>query len=228
MPIDFVTTGKKIIHSEEISTVSVPLANRNSIELLDIALVQECDSNQISLGQLHETIATFHDNPSYMTLIRQGVVIAQAKRHRNFLILDRAIPETVMKVSNLAMATRRGRPIQLVSKSKKIRIWHRRLGHASNARVSRASKLVDGIVIEDREYDPTEIFIDSDTEGNDDTPGILIASDPTDPTAPSEFAATISETNSDFDHICGPCVGSKSTRVVISNKGMTPTKKKPE
>lgn len=48
-------------------------------ELLDIALVPECDSNLISLGQLRETGITFHDNPSHMTLMRHGVVIVQAK-----------------------------------------------------------------------------------------------------------------------------------------------------
>ena len=169
MSINFIKAGKKIIRSEEIGTVSIPLADGKSIELLDTVLVPECDSNLISLGQLRETGITFHDNPSHMTLMRHGVVIVKAKRHRNLFILDRAIPETVMKVRNLAMATGKSRPTHLVSKNKKVRIWHRRLGHASNARVIRTSKLVDGIEIEDKEYDPTEVFIDSDTEDDDDT-----------------------------------------------------------
>ena len=117
-----------------------------------------------------------------------------------------------MKVRNLAIATGRGRPTHFVSKNKKVRIWHRRLGYASNAQVIRASKLVDGIDIKDNEYDPTEVFIDSDTEDNDDTLGTPIVLGPT---APPELAASASETNSVFDYICGPCVGSKSTRVVI-------------
>ena len=79
MSIDFVTAGKKIICLEKISTVSIPLADGKSIKLLDTALVPKCDSNLISLGQLRETGITFHDNPSHMTLIRHGVVIAQAK-----------------------------------------------------------------------------------------------------------------------------------------------------
>lgn len=225
MSIDFVTARKKIIRLEEIGTVSIPLVDGKSIELLDTALVPECDSNLISLGQLQETSITFHDNPSHMTLIRHGVIIAQAKRHQNLFILDRAIPKTVMKVRNLAMATGKGRPTHLVSKNKKVRIWHRRLGHASNARVIRVSKLVDGINIENNEYDPTKVFIDSDTENNDDTSDTPIVSDPT---APPELAANASETNSDFDHICGQCVGSKSTRVVIRNKSMTPTRERLE
>ena len=229
MSIDFVTAGKKIIRLEEIDTISIPLADGKSIELLDTTLVLECDSNLISLGQLRETGITFHDNPSHMTLMRHGVVIAQAKQHRNLFILDWATPETVMKVRNLAMATRKSKPTHLVSKNKKVRIWHRRLGHASNAWVIRASKLVDGIEIKDKEYDPTEVFIDSDTENDDDTLGGPIISDPNAPPKhPSEFAANVSETNSDFDHICGQYVGSKSTRVVLRNKNMTLTKKKVE
>ncbi len=199
MSIDFVTAGKKIIRSEEIGTIFIPLADGRSIELLDIALVSECKSNLIPLGQLCETGITFHDNPSHMTLMRHGVVLAQAKRHRNLLILDRAIPETVMKVRNLAMATGKSRPTHLVSKNKKVRIWHRRHGNASNWRVIRVSKLVDGIEIEKKEYDPTEVFIDSDTEDDDDTLGGPIISDPNAPPKhPPEFAANASKTNSDF------------------------------
>ncbi len=199
------------------------------MELLDTVLVPECDSNLISLEQLRKTDITFHDNPSHMTLMRHMVVIAQAKRHQNLFILDRAISEIVMKVRNLAMTTGKIRPTHLGSKNKKVQIWHRRLGHASNAQVIMASKLVGCIEIEDKEYDLSEVFIDSDTEDDDDTLGGLIISDPNAPPKHRlEFAANASETNSDFDHICGLCVGSKSTRVVIWNKNMTPTKEKLE
>ena len=92
MSIDFVKAGKKIICSEEMGTVSIPLADVRSIKLLDTALVPEYDSNLISLGQLRETGITFHDNPSHLTLMRRRVVIAKAKWHRNLFILDRAIP----------------------------------------------------------------------------------------------------------------------------------------
>lgn len=127
-----------------------------------------------------------------------------------------------MKVQTLAMATGRGRPTPLVSKNKKVRIWHRRLRHASNARVIEASILVYGIEIEGNEYDPTKIFIDSDTKDDENTLDTPIVSDPD---APSELAAYASKKNSDFNHICDPCAGSKSTRVVIWNKSMASTKK---
>lgn len=75
---------------------------------------------------------------------------------------------------------------------------------------------MDGTEIEGNEYDPTKAFIDSDTKDDDNTLDTPIFSDPD---------ANASKTNSDFDHICDPCAGSKSTRVVIWNKSMTPTKK---
>lgn len=109
-----------------------------------------------------------------------------------------------MKVQNLAMATGRDRPTPLVSKNKKVQIWHRRLGHARNARVIEASILVDGIEIEGNEYDPTKNFIHSDTKDDDNTLGTPIVSDPD---APPELAANASKTNSDFNHICDPCAG---------------------
>ncbi len=122
-----------------------------------------------------------------------------------------------MKVRNLARAAGKGRPTHLVSKNKKIRIWNRRLGHASNARVIRASKLVDSIEIKDKEYNPTE-------DDNDTLGGPMISDPNATSKHPPEFAANASETNSDFDHICRKCVGSKSTQVVIRNKNITPTK----
>lgn len=63
-----------------------------------------------------------------------------------------------------AMAmTGRGRPTHLVSQNKRVRLWHRRLAHISNARVLRAAKLVDGMKLDnEKEYDPAEVLIDSD------------------------------------------------------------------
>lgn len=69
---------------------------------------------------------------------------------------------------------------------------------------------------------PPKFSIDSDTKDDDNTLDTPIVSDPD---APPELAANASKTNSDFNHICDPCARSKSTRVVIWNKSMTPTKK---
>ncbi len=62
----------------------------------------------------------------------------------------------------------KGRPTHLVSQNKRIRLWHRRLAHVNNARVVRAFKLVDGVDLgpDNKEYDPAEVFIDSDNSDN--------------------------------------------------------------
>ena len=44
----------------------------------------------------------------------------------------------------------RRRPTYLLSKNLQIRLWHRKLGHASNMRVIGVSRLTDGIYIDDQ------------------------------------------------------------------------------
>ena len=163
---------------EEIGTVSIPLADGSKIELQNIALAPGCDSNLISLGQLRETEITFYDNPTAMTLMRNGKIIAQAKRDQNLFILELAQPGraivTIKIVSILPKAIAiqgRGQPTHLVSQNKRIRLWHRQLTYISNRRVVRAFKLVNGIQLghdDDKEYDPTEVLIDSDNSNASD------------------------------------------------------------
>lgn len=160
--IDFVTAAGRVIRTEEIGTVSIPLAGGTTIELHNVALASDCDSNLISLGQLQESGITFHDNPTTMTLMRGGKIMAHAKRSHNLFTLDSAMPGQVMSARAMAI-TGQGRPTYLVSKNRRIRIWHRQLAHVSNARVVRASKLVDGIELgPTKEYDPTKVLVDSE------------------------------------------------------------------
>lgn len=81
---------------------------------------------------------------------------------------------------------------------------------------------MDGIEIEDNEYDPTEVFIDSDTKVDDDTPGTPIISGLT---TLSELAAKVSETNSDFDHIYGHAWGASQHALSFGTK-VWPQRKK--
>lgn len=90
--IDFVTAAGQVIQIEEIGTVSIQLADGNSIKLYNIALALGCDSNLISLGQLQETGITYHDSPSAMTLMQQEKIIAHAKRAGNLFTLHLAQP----------------------------------------------------------------------------------------------------------------------------------------
>lgn len=98
-----------------------------------------------------------------MMLMQDGIPIAHVRRDRNLFILDLATPGKVMQINVKAMMTTgRGRPTYLVSRIKKVRIWHRRFGHASNVRVIQASKLLTGMGNFDEEYDPAEIYSDSE------------------------------------------------------------------
>ncbi len=71
--------------------MTIPLAN-GDIELHNIALAPEWDSNLILLGQLQETGITYYDNSATMTLMRYGKVIAYAKQTQNLFTLDLAHP----------------------------------------------------------------------------------------------------------------------------------------
>lgn len=133
--------------------------------------------------------------------------------------------------------TGRSKPTHLVSRIKKICIWHRRFGHASNARVIWALKLLTGIGDFSENYDPAEIY------SNFEAPKLekslnsanLIANNPTDTSTAIKTlhgilmkASKITNTNSDFDEICEPYMGSKQTWVIRWYKPMTLTKKKLE
>lgn len=249
--IDFVTAVGQIIRTNEIGTVAILLTGGTTIELHNVAFAPQCDSNLISLGQQRKSGITYHDDPTMMILIKDGKAIVHAKRERNLFILDLAAPGKVMAVMPKAMAiTRQGRPTHLVSHNKHIRIWHRRLAHASNARVIRAYKLTDGIDLKNipsKEYDPAKVLIDSDDSDASDadasrvrttsaaspaiSPTLAALPFPVHPaiTPLTAVAASTQANNLDnLDKLYMPCVGSKSTRIVRQNKSMTVTTSKLE
>ncbi len=130
--------------------------------------------------------------------------------------------------------TGRGQPTRLVSLNKRIRLWHRQLAHISNARIVRASKLIDGISLDqnDREYNLAEVFIDldnsdaSDCSDQEESPIQLLAESVAEVTSRATVQQTRIEDLEDLDKLCTPCVRSKSTRVVRRNKSMTATTNK--
>lgn len=109
--------------------------------LLNVAYAPKCDSNLISLGQLRKSGILYHDHPDSMVLKQGGSTLGIANRHKNLFI-----HETDSKAKAMLMK-RRGRPTYLLSKNPQIRLGHRQLGYASNARVVEASKLTKGIDI---------------------------------------------------------------------------------
>lgn len=162
--------------------------------------------------------------------MRGNKTIVRAKKSHNLFTLDSAMPGQIMSAISRAMAiTGRGRPTHLVSKNKRIRLWHQRLAHVSNARVVRVSKLVESIDLGPaKEYDPTEVFVDSkdsdDSEDNSRAEPSLAQQhtlEEVDPGSAHQIKSSI-DNNDALDKLCTPCVGSKSTRVVRRNKSMTP------
>lgn len=63
----------------------------------------------------------------------------------------------VTQPSRAMMTQGRGRSTYLISKNKKVKIWHQRLGHASNARVIKALRLLTGRGDFNTKYDPAEV-----------------------------------------------------------------------
>lgn len=97
--IDFVIAVEQIVWTEKTVTVSISLASDDNIKLHNVVLAPECNSNLISLCQLHEARITYHDNPLAMTLIQQRKVITYAKRTRNLFTLNLVHPGKPMTVT---------------------------------------------------------------------------------------------------------------------------------
>lgn len=153
--IDFTTAAGQVIRSEYVGTMVIPLKDGQSIKLERVTYTPDPNSNLISLGQLRESGIGYNDDPTSMTLRRGSEVIAYAKRNQNLFILDTVTVGKVMLATEVVTTTPtappattstttptktramaisgRGRPTHLVSKHKKVRVRHRRLGHASNA-----------------------------------------------------------------------------------------------
>ena len=127
----------------------------------------------------------------------------------------------------------RGRPTYLLSKNPQIKLWHRRLGHASNAKVVEAFKLNDGIdiTIEKGQQIQEEPFsFDSNFNDEDKNSEPSPASN-TPPTPATMLLNKVTSTGTDPDHsieqLCDPCIESKHKKIV-KHKKMTPTTSKLE
>lgn len=150
--------------------------------------------------------------------MQNSISIAYAKKDQNLFILDLAIPRKVMQVNTQGMIiTGQGRLMHLISCIKKIHIWHKRFGYASNAKVIRALKLLIGIGDFGENYNLVEIYSDfkaSKPEKSRDNPNpIDNNSASTNITIETTMKAS-KIINSNFDKICEPCVENKQTWVM--------------
>lgn len=188
-----------------------------------MAYAPEFDLKLILLGQLHGSNITYINNSDAMTLMQGGQAIVHARRDRNLSIFDLATPNKVMQVTQppkAEMTQGRGRPIHLISKNKRVRIWHQRLGHTSNVRVIRASRLLTGMGDFNTKYNSAKVynnFEKSEPEAErlpSPLPHTSKANSPVG-TILAQFYASLSEASArtiidnDFDSLCSPYVASK-------------------
>lgn len=95
------------------------MSGGTTVKIHNMALAPNCDLNLILLGQLREGGITYHYNPTLMTLMRNGKVVAKAKREWNLFIPNFAAPNQAMSAKVIAIRGK-GHPTYLVSKNKQI------------------------------------------------------------------------------------------------------------
>lgn len=100
------------------------------------------------------------------------------------------------------MTIGREKPTYIISKSKQIYIWHHWLGYGNNARVFRASKLVNSINIGNVEYNSEEVFIDSDLSKINEPPNIVNKNTAHRVNLPFSSSSLEDTTLSDFNQLC--------------------------
>ena len=161
-----------------------------------------------------------------MVLKQEGSVIESVTKRKNLFVLD-----TQAQPGRAMLSKGKDRPTYLLSKNPQIRLWHQRLGHASNTRVVEAFKLTDGIdiTIEKSEQIQEEPFSsDSEVDNKDKNSELSTTSNTSSaPTITLLNKVTSTGTNPDqsVEQLCNPYIESKYTKIV-RHKKMTLTTRK--
>ena len=149
-----------------------------------------------------------------MILKQRGSIIGVARRYQNLFILETGLKDKAMLVQ------RKGQLIYLLSSNPQIRLWHRGLGHASNARIIQASKLVDKIDLGEAIGPDNELY-SSDFEPDDENN----KSDEDADNEPTTINTATEYNLNGVKELCKVCIKSKHTRIVKLKK-MIPTIKR--
>ena len=220
---EFATAGGDIFRSEQVRTVILLLENGSQLTFCNVAYAPECDSNLISLGQLRETGISHHDHPKCIVLKQRGSIIGSATRRKNLFVLDTQLPP-----GKAMLVKRKGRLTYLLSKNPQIRLWHQRLGHASNARVIETFKLVDRIdIIIDNGQQEERFSSDSEDNNKDENLEPCLNNPPALTTTLLNKTINTSsiDLDDDVEQLCDHCIESKHTKIV-RHKKMTLTTRK--
>lgn len=106
--------------------VRIAFADGAVFELKEVALVSECESNFISLGQLCNRRISYQNKNPFIILMQDGVLIAQARKNQNLFILNLATPKKVMQANvtinnkHTIVIIGQRRPTYLVNCNKKV------------------------------------------------------------------------------------------------------------
>ena len=219
----FVTAGGIIIKSNQVRTIILFLINEIQLTLSNIIFAPECDSNLISLGQLQETGISYHDYSEQMLLRQAEKTIGLTTRKRNLFIRDIQIHSRKM-----ILVKDRGRPIYLLSKNPQIRLWHRKLGHASNTRVVETSKLNNKIdIIIENDFLTKNLSSNSGMDDKDKCKNMgqnLIVNNKHEKLP--LLKAIINKTDSsEIEKLCNTCIESKHIKIIRYKKMILTTRK---
>lgn len=131
-----------------------------------------------------------------MTLMQLGRPVTHVRHNQNLFILDLATPAQVMQVTKFRQSTYSvtchvnkqamqaiglRRPTQLISKYKKVRVWHRRFGYASNAKIIRGTKLLTSMGDFDNAYNLIEVYSNSKLSNFDNDKAVKTPENPEEP-----------------------------------------------
>lgn len=114
--LNFKTAGDRIFQVKRIGMIIIPISDGSSLKLWDVAYAPDCNSNLISLGQLHDSNITYVDNSEAIILMQAEHPIAYTKCDQKFFVLKLATPNKAMQI------TRYAQPTYLVSKNRKVRV----------------------------------------------------------------------------------------------------------
>ena len=101
----------KIIYFQEVGIVHLLLQiGKTTMTLLNVAYALKCDSNLISLEQLHESGILYHNHLNSMVLKQGKSTFGVANRYKNLYVF-----KIGLKAKAILMK-KRGRPTYLLSK----------------------------------------------------------------------------------------------------------------
>ena len=121
------------MEATEVGIATLNLPKGVTLRLPGVAYVPNATDNLISVGRLRDSGVTYHDAESGMLLKQYGRPIALAKREGNLFAMNVIRKEKAMSA--------KGRPTYLQGTIAEQQLWHRRFGHASHARVAKASRM---------------------------------------------------------------------------------------